>query len=77
MQLLVLIFSAMKIVLLKFKGRYCEGSGKSGYLSCRYIAVRIAKHLCMLLKVEGGKKVKQDIDGSREGSDCRRISAQR
>lgn len=27
MQLLVLIFSAMKIALLKFKGPYCEGSG--------------------------------------------------
>lgn len=55
MQLLVLIFSAMKIVLLKFKGSYCEGSGKSGYLSCRYIADRIAKHLCMVLRVEGEK----------------------
>jgi len=56
MQLLVLIFSAMKIALLKFKGPYCEGSGKSGYLSCQYIADRIAKHLCMVLKVEGRKR---------------------
>lgn len=56
MQLLVLIFSAMKIALLKFKGPYCEGSGKLGYLSCQYIADRIAKHLCMVLKVEGRKR---------------------